>query len=120
MKPSNTPEAVALLTTKPELTLLQTAILHADPDKLGSLEDGIASRFYLQTEEPVPGLGSQTVEEQWRHNATFKVRPEDVKFVVSAAQGVLTTTRPTERIANKLTGRTTAAKAILAAFVDYK
>lgn len=130
MRPGS-PESsvVATLTTKPECEVVAWALkdlrfigAFVAVEPLGLPAD-IEARFREQTHVPNEVVETEAKEfspndayiDSWRTNPTFDITTADVPFVRAAATQVLDETGRSQRLMNKLSGKTKAAQQIAAA-----
>jgi hypothetical protein len=130
MRPGDKSEVVAILDTLPECKVVHDALEDPAVMKLlptPSLEEFSNStgvRFRQQTRQldypagigmygmPTPGIDT------WARNPEFKIQYEDLEFVIDAAQRLLKQRNPVDRLLNRITHRTSAAKTILKYFEE--
>ena len=128
---SENPNIVAVLDTLPECKIILDAL--EDPsfqkpilnnEGANSFADTMGVRFRLQarrteyhntnTAEP-PGF---SYNDSWQTEPQFRVRRDDVVFVIAAAERTLNESKITERAFNYFTKRTKAAKIIVAMLAE--
>lgn len=132
MRPSNrnNSNTVFVLDTLPECKVVldfledSTAIKPVYQDEsLAAFADSTGIRFRQQTQNvdfyntggDPPGFSHN---DSWQPNPEFKIRSDDVSFVKAAAERVLNQRKLSDKVYNKLTRRTQAARTIVTMLAD--
>lgn len=119
MRPSNETGVVAVLDTLPECKVVLDAMydrefMQANQQPDAPIRDRTAFRFRMQTRHEIPPMTADTsAETTWKPSPEFKIETQDVAFIAQAAHRTLHTKNSLDRLVNRCTRRTAAAKTIL-------
>ncbi len=123
MRPSNNPDVVGVLDTLQECKVVLDAIDDPNfqqPDTDTSIEALTSStgfRFLKKTMRlPREGNIDNFTERQFIPDPEFAIEAQDVDFIKSAAERILNQKNILDRVINRATKRTKAAKTILKFF----